>query len=347
MFTRESVALVTGAGGFVGSRLVANLLRDGVQTRSLLRRRTGRAEAPAGGHIVCLGDVTDEESVRAAASGCDTIYHCAWGGNTLADARRVNVEGTRHVLQAAAACGVRRVVHVSSMAVHGRNLPPVLTEDYPLTGSGSPYDVSKAEGERAAFELGARMGIEVVAVRPTLVYGPASPIWVVDYFRRVKREQVTLIDGGAGLANLVYVDDLVDAMRAASRMDVGGEAFLVSGASAVTWRDYLGSFAAMCGKPLPPTLSRSKARLELLWTRPYSLLASRARRVQAMDLGEMTQHTEVSIQKARTLLGYEPRVSLAEGMRRSERWLRQMGHLGVERDARLGPEQPRPAYRAG
>ena len=84
-----------------------------------------------------------------------------------------------------------------------------------ITG-GDAYGVSKAEGERLALELGRARGVEVVALRPTLVYGPAAPYWVVGYCERVKQEQVALVDGGVGLANLIFVEDLVDAMWAAA-----------------------------------------------------------------------------------------------------------------------------------
>src|SRR5439155_15361112 len=136
--------------------------------------------------------------------------------------------------------------------------------------SGDPYGVSKAEGERAALERGSADEVEVVALRPTLVYGPQSPIWLLNYFMRVKREQAVLVNGGRGLANLVFIDDLINAMWAAAvTPGVAGHAFLISGDQPVTWREYIGSFAQMCGKPLPPSLSLARASLEAQWARAY------------------------------------------------------------------------------
>ena len=144
--------------------------------------------------------------------------------------------------------GIRRVVHLSSMAVHGYRFPEVLTEEFPLTTGGDAYSMSKAEGETLAFAIGAAKGVEIVALRPSLVYGPRSPYWVVSYFERTKNEQITLIDGGAGLANLVWVDDVVEAMITAwQHPAAAGEAFLISGEHPVTWREYIGRFAEMCG----------------------------------------------------------------------------------------------------
>lgn len=327
-------ALVTGAGGFVGRRMVHRLLALDVTVRPLLRRgllapRTTRDRQRL---EPMRGDVTDAAALRQAANGCELIFHCAWGGASMAEARQINVEGTRAVLETAAAAGVRRVVHVSTMAVHGRALPAVLTEETPLCFSGDAYGVSKAEGEQVAFARGRELGVEVSALRPTLVYGPRAPLWVLSYFERVKNEQVALIDGGEGLANLVYVDDLVDAMWLAATMPAAaGEAFLISGAAPVPWHEYLGHFAAMCGKPLPPSLPRWQAQIEMQWLRVYGTLAQRPRRLQGMDLDLMTQRTAVSIDKARRVLGFAPQTSLDEGMRRCAEWLRGEGYLPAGR----------------
>jgi nucleoside-diphosphate-sugar epimerase len=333
-------AFVTGAGGFIGARLVERLALAGVPTRALLRRGV-IAAAPVPGVEPVRGDVTDPAALRRGASGCDVLFHCAWGGATLDEARRVNVAGTRAAVEAAAAAGVQRVVHLSSMAVHGAPLPPVLDERVPLCTGGDAYAVSKAEGEREAFARGRALGVAVVALRPTLVYGPRAPLWVLGYFRRVCAEQVLLIDGGRGLANLVEVDDVIDAMLAAATADAAGEAFLVSGAAPVTWREYLGGFAALVGKPLPPSVPAWWARLHVRWMQRYGKLAERSVRLSDMDLRLMTQRTRVEIGKARASLGYAPRVDLGEGLRRCARWLRDAGYLPADARGRCGADQNR------
>ena len=321
--------LVTGASGFIGSRLVERLDRMGMRVRALVRRGVLSRSVQQCERI--RGDVTVLETLYSAVQGCEVIFHCAWGGNSLAEARRINVSGTRNVL-AAAAAGVSRIVHLSSMAVHGRKLPALLTEEHPLQFQGEAYTVSKAEGERVAVELGAAYGVQIVVLRPTLVYGPQSPLWLLSYFERVKQEQLALIDGGTGLANLVYIDDLIDAMcTAAQRPGITGQAFLISGAEPVPWRQYISHLAQMCHKPLPPSIPRWRAWLEMHGARVYSVLTQHPRRLLGMDLANMTQHTTVSIAKAQQLLAYTPRISLAEGMQRSEAWLRQAGYLPCAR----------------
>jgi nucleoside-diphosphate-sugar epimerase len=321
-------ALVTGGRGFLGARLVQQLLGRDLEVRTLVRRGLEVPWATTDGPEPVRGDVTDADSVARAVRGCDLVFHCAWGGDAFDEARRINVGGTRHVVEAAARAGVRRVVHVSTMSVHGKRLPQVLTEECPFDLEGDAYGVSKAEGEQAAFGRGRDLGVEVVALRPTLIYGPRAPLWVLQYFDRVRREQVALIDGGSGLANLVYVDDVVDAMwAAAERPGVAGEAFLVNGDPPVTWREYLGSFARMCDKPLPPSVPLWRAKLEMQVMRIYGTLAQRPRRFTGMDLELMPLRTTVSIAKAQRLLGWRPAYSLEAGMAECEAWLRREGYL--------------------
>lgn len=335
--TARARALVTGSDGFIGSRLAARLLDLGTDVRALVRHGVATYGHSHDGSDTreratqlerVRGDVRDLNSLERACEGCDVVFHCAWGGTSLQEARQINVEGTRKVVEAASRNGIRRVVHLSSMGAHGRRLPELLTEEYPLVSAGDAYAVSKAEGEKAAFETGARLRVEVVALRPTLVYGPRSPLWLVAYFERTKNEQVALIEGGSGLANLVLVDDLISAMLAAWKVPgASSESFLISGSHPVTWRDYIGQFARMCGKPLPPSVPRWRAMLEVQWLRVYGVLTQRPRRLVGMDADLMSQRTTVSIDKAQRILGYAPAFCLEDGMRVCESWLRREGYL--------------------
>lgn len=320
--------LVTGAGGFIGSRLVEQLIDAGAQVKVLLRSgiQFERFE-----HLGCRplrGDITLPETLPPAVEGCQLVFHCAFGGGDLEESRRVNVEGTLNLLRAAKASGTRRVVHVSSVAVHGTRLPAVVHESQPYVTDGSPYEVSKAEGERAALGFGGENGLEVVVIRPTLVYGPGSQTWTLKLVQRVKYDRVILVAGGTGITNVVYVDDVTWAMMlAAVAPGVAGEAFFISGAGIVTWHEFLGRYAQMCGKPLPPSLPLWLAKLEFqrgLWG--YRLIR-RPMRITPFDLQAHVQRAVFSIEKAQRVLGYKPQVSLNEGMRRTEEWLHRAGYL--------------------
>jgi len=326
MSTRGAT-LVTGATGFIGSRLVERLRERGGATRVLVRTNAAGARFRALDCDVVLGDVTLPESVRRAVAGCETVIHCAVGGADLQQAREINVQGTLGLLDAAAKVGARRIVHVSSVVAHGRDWPAVLDETAPLKFSGDHYAVSKAESERAGLARAREVGIEFVVVRPTVVYGPRSGRVLVD-LGRVELERVKLIDGGAGLANLVYVDDLVDGLLAAAEHpQAANEAFLMSGETPVPWRDYFAELARMCRRPVPPSIAIAPARLEAWWSRWHFRFTRCPRRIEDTDFALLCVRSAVSIDKARRLIGYAPRVGLAEGMARTEAWLREQGYL--------------------
>ncbi len=323
---RGDGVLVTGASGFIGSHLVARLRRDGRGVNVLLRDGTRDPTFQAQGCQVFRGDVTLPDSIVPALAGCASVIHCARGGDDLLRAREVNVTGTLNVLAAAHAAGVRRAVCLSSLVAHGRRWPAVLTEDVPLQFHGDAYAVTKAESERDATAFARASGLALTIVRPTIVYGPGSGRVLAD-FERVCYERVKLLDHGRGLLNLVYIDDLIDGLcLAESAAAAPGEAFLLSGAAPVTVHEYFAALARMCGKPDPPGIGRTRARLEVPWSRWHFRFTRRPRRVQDEDPEFMGHHESVSIARARRLLGFAPRVSLAEGMQHVAGWLRGLGY---------------------
>ncbi len=319
--------MVTGAGGFIGSRIVERLRRDGVDVTVLIRdgRAAGRFERA--GCSVVLGDVTVPGSLDAAAKGCGHVVHCAVGGSSLQQARRINVAGTMNVVRACADAGVARVVYLSSVAAHGRRWPPLLREDTPLCEAGDAYALSKAESERQLADAAASFSVEITTVRPSIVYGPGAGR-ILDLLDRIRYGRIRLIDEGRGLLNLVHVADLVDGIvRCLNHPDAAGEAFLLSGAAPVRSRDLIAVLARMAGKVLPPSRSLLRARIEheaSLW---YFRFTRRPQSIVENDLHFFTQRSVVCIDKARAVLGYNPRVTLADGMREIEASLRDRGFL--------------------
>jgi nucleoside-diphosphate-sugar epimerase len=278
---------------------------------------------------LAAADVTDPDSVAEAAAGCDVVVHCAYGSRgDAATRRRVNVEGTRNVLEAALRAGSRRFVHLSTLMVYGLTPERVLRETAPRRRSGDTYGDEKLEAERLAFAFHREQGLAVSILQPTAVYGPFATGWTVRVLEQLKSGIVPLIDGGSGICNVVYIDDVVDAvLLAAEREEAVGEAFLISG-QAITYREFYGRFAEMLGGQRTASLSgevalkcsransagRTDAKLatsgspvhipEPVWVRFQSL------------------RTTVSTEKARRRLGYQPRIDFESGMRLTEQWAR-------------------------
>lgn len=313
--------VVTGGAGFIGSHLVEALVARGDRVRVVDDLSSGRVEnltrsgwregdRGTGGQIELFrGDVTDRELVRAALKGARGVFHEAAQVSVPASIRdpelsyRVNVMGTLNVLEAARAQGVAKVVFAASSAAYGDDpgLPKV--EDMvpkPL----SPYASGKLAGEALLSTWGRAFGLETVALRYFNVYGPCqaddSPYsGVIALFARrvLERRAPTIFGNGEQSRDFVFVDDVVRAnLQAMDRTLEPGALINVGTGESVTILELYRQIAALAG---------------------FDEEASHAP-PRAGDV----PHSLASIQRARDWLGYEPRVQLTEGLRRTLAWYR-------------------------
>ena len=234
--------LVTGATGFIGSRLCELLsLEHRLPYRALVRDFARAARIARLDTELVGGNMLDAGSLARAVEGCDAVINLAHGDDQSAEKQ------TAQLVAACTRAGVRRFVHVSSMAVHGPSPSlPVLTEGTaPIERWGEAYSDAKAAAEAVVTTAGKRGALATVILRPTIVYGPYS-FFVTPIMRDARAGKISLIDGGRGICNAVYVDDVCDAIMAAlERDDAVGMAFLINGDSRVTWRDFITTFAGM------------------------------------------------------------------------------------------------------
>lgn len=257
----NATVLVTGATGFIGGRLAERLMvQHGARVRALVRSFSRAARLARFPIELVEGDLRSAEAVDQAVAGCDYVFHCAYGSDGEDDARRVvNVQGTTNVLDAALRHRCTRVVHVSTVTVYGDTPDGPLDENAPRRRTGFAYGDSKIEAEARVFQYVGR-GLSAAVIQPTVVYGPFGTTWTTRPLQLLKSGRVILIDGGAGLANLVYVDDVVSAMLAAAVHEAAhGQAFLVSGAEPTTWREFYGAYERMIGEPSTVSMSADEA----------------------------------------------------------------------------------------
>jgi nucleoside-diphosphate-sugar epimerase len=254
--------LITGATGFIGGRLAERLVVEhGAQVRALVRN-FGRAARLARYPIELVhGDLKSSDAVDRAVAGCDYVFHCAYGSDGEDDSRRiVNAQGTSHVLEAALKHGCRRVVHTSTVTVYGSPPDGPLDESAARKKTGFAYGDSKIEAEETALRLVAR-GLSVAIVQPTIVYGPFGTTFTSKPLIELKSGRVILVNAGDGLANLVYVDDVVSGMIAAAVHEAAhGQTFLLSGPEPTTWREFYGAFESMLGRPSTVSMTAGEAR---------------------------------------------------------------------------------------
>jgi predicted dehydrogenase/nucleoside-diphosphate-sugar epimerase len=244
--------LVTGAAGLIGSRLVEMwTARDQLpQLRCMVRSYRTAARLMRFPVETVEADLTDSESVRRAAAGCDAIIHLALGARTDQE--------TRTLLKAARYLGIRRFVHVSSAAVYGMHMPQRIEaqqEQAEIVKTGEPYADRKAAAERAVRRECAR-GLEGIILRPHIVYGPYMR-WSAELMELLTAGRIPLIEDG-GWCNLIYVDDLVGAIARTLAVKQGfGQPLFITDGAPIRWRDYIETHAALIGAR-PPRRTRAE-----------------------------------------------------------------------------------------
>ena len=328
--------LVTGATGFTGGHLTRALAAAGDQVRALVRSPEAvlptlyKGSDPGRIEIV-HGDVRDRDAMRAAADGVEVVYHIAaiyrQAGLREAEYRAVNATAVRTVIEAAKAGGARRVVHCSTVGVHGDVEHPPATEDAPLR-PGDIYQHTKLEGEQIARDAGRETGIEVVIVRPTGIYGPGDRR-LLKLFRGVSRGQFVILGDGSIFYHLTYIDDLVEGFRLCGTVPAAaGGTYILAGGEVTTLNELTRLVAEVAGVP-PPRLHlpvwpfwMAGAVCEAICT-PFGIEPPIYRR--RVDF--FTKSRAFDISRARRDLGYAPSIGLREGIARTLRWYREQGWI--------------------
>ena len=316
-------ALVTGASGFLGGRLVEMLLERGVRTTVLAR--AGSVLPPWDRVRVLRAGLDAPLAEGAALSGVTHVFHCAGCSTDWAPRREYwssNVDGVSSMLADARNHMPRleRFVHVSTTDVYGYP-ERAGDEQAPRRDVGLPYNQSKLSGEALVWTAGAS-GMPVTVLRPASIYGPRGKAFVTDVAAMLRQRLMLLVDGGHAPGGFVYVDDVCRAMLLAAESPVAiGEAYNIGSADGTTWLAYTEAMARALGVPppwlrLPFAAAMALARASELPHRAgvpgHPLLTRHAVYLLGRDQG-------YSIEKARQQLGWEPRVTLHEGMSRSVR----------------------------
>jgi nucleoside-diphosphate-sugar epimerase len=232
---------VLGGSGFIGSRLVEWLiLNDLAKVRPIVRSFRGLSRLARFDVDSRVADATDQARLETALRDCEVVFHCVFGCH---DTALKSIEAT---YRAAAAAGVRRLVYLSSSVVHGHNPVPGIDEDSELmTNQPFEYNVTKVVAEHRLTELGQDGKVETVVLRPCIVFGPRSQLWTAELASQLLLGTAYLVEGGKGICNTIYVDNLVNAMWLASTEPAAaGQAFLLTDGEHVTWRDLYASVAA-------------------------------------------------------------------------------------------------------
>jgi dihydroflavonol-4-reductase len=323
--------LVTGATGFTGGHLARALAARGQEVVALVRDGTPANVLKADGITVALGDIREGVAIERAAQGVEVIYHIAaiyrQAGLREDEYRAVNARAVATVIEAASRAGVRRVVHCSTVGVHGDVEHPPADEDAPLK-PGDIYQVTKLEGEQAARDAAARTGVEVVIARPTGIYGPGDRR-LLKLFRGVARRRFVVLGSGEIFYHLTHIDDLVEGFRLCGEVPgAAGRTYILAGGEVTTLNELIRIIAEVAGVD-PPTRHLpvwpvwiAGAACEVICA-PFGIEPPLYRR--RVDF--FTKSRAFDIGRARRELGYAPQVSLREGIRRTLEWYRSAGWI--------------------
>jgi dTDP-glucose 4,6-dehydratase len=315
--------LVTGAGGFIGSHLTERLVREGAKVRAFLRYNS-RADLGNLAYLprellssieIVRGDLRDAEAVRGACKGMDTVFHLAaliaipYSYVNPREVADVNVMGTLNVLTAGRHEGLRRMVHTSTSEVFGTARYVPIDEQHPLQGQ-SPYSASKIGADKLAESFQKSFGVPVATLRPFNTFGPrqsARAIIPTIISQTLTRPEVKLgsLDPSR---DLLFVTDTVDGFIRAASVDAAiGQEINVGTGVGVTIGDLAKKIFEIAGKS--PRIVTDEQRIRPAQSEVMRLLASNV--------------------KAREVLGWQPRVTLEEGLKQTVAWIRE--HLDAFR----------------
>jgi dihydroflavonol-4-reductase len=323
--------LVTGATGFTGGHLAATLAGRGETVRALVRpksrARFDRSRLRAAGVEAVEGDLGDRASLIRAAQGVDVVYHIAAtyreAGQPDSAYRAINVDGTRNLLEAARVGGAGRLVHCSTGGVHGHIASPPADEDAPFN-PGDIYQDTKLEAEQLARQFGLDTGFDVVVARPIGIYGPGDTRFL-RMFRGLARGNFPMLGSGKPFYHLTYIDDLVEGFRLCGTVPAAqGRTYILAGPRYTT----LEALVALVARELKVSPPRVHWPVWPFWTAgllcemiciPFRIEPPLYRR--RVDF--YTKSRAFDTTRARTELGFAPKVDLEEGIRRTADWYRQ------------------------
>lgn len=324
--------LVTGGTGFTGKALVRRLLDEGHQVK-VLDYKTGlkTEELRKWGAEVIIGSVTDKKLVDQCVEGVDVVHHLAAAFRELNVPdnyyREVNVGGTLNALEAAFRHKVKKFIYCSTCGVHGNIDHPPGGEDAPIQPADY-YQVTKYEAEPLVNEF-YKKGMNTVILRPAAIYGPGDPERFYMIFKRAAKGTFPMFGNGKTLYHPLYIDNLIDAFMLAMKEDKGsGQAFLIADEEYLGIEELVRKVGRAMGievkikhYPIIPLIIAGHFFEKLC--KPFKITPP----IFPRRVDWYRQNRAFRIDKAKRELGYQPKVGIDEGLKRTAEWYKKEGYL--------------------
>jgi len=316
--------LVTGASGYIGGKLVQKMSEREMKVRALVRRASNIRKLSELKNIeICYGDVTDISSLEKAVRDCDMVFHLAgclehWG--VYQKFYDVNYRGTKNILQASINTKVKKFVYISSIGALNLSGKGVIREGHPYGNFTSSYCRSKAEAEKLVRK--SSDSFSTIIIRAPAVYGPEDFLFTWKALNLARKNLLFVIDRGKGIFPNIYIDNLVDVILLASQKEAAiGEIFNVTDGTNISALEFFNHFNHLIGKgniriSLPYPIAWNLALLLDI----FNKLTGKPPLLSWTALEFLTLKCRFDISKVRERLGYEPSVSIKEGMERIKLW---------------------------
>lgn len=310
--------LVTGAAGFIGGALVQRLASNGHHVQGIIHHTP-----PTFTHKNVdyrTGDIANPEFLQSIMNPLDVVFHCAalvkdYGRKD--EFIKINVTGTKNLVTACEAHSVKRLIFLSHIR-------------YESGKNSTYYNDTKAIAEQYLLEKYTKEQFPIVIIRPGNVYGPGATTWVLRPLQAIQKNRIALIDHGHGLFLHIYIDNLIDAILAAVETPdaIGKTIDVTDGDNNTTWGEYLNALAQIAHKP---PLQRNMSKTTALFISKLMMIRYKLFKMEPwvtpMAVEIFSNHQTVSIEKAKTILGYAPKIDYLKGLQHVEHWLKTEGYI--------------------
>ena len=324
--------LVTGASGFIGSHVVENLVRKDYRVRCLVRKNSNVDYLKRLNVELVYGDLRDKESLKKAVRDVDIVYHlgAVLGGYGTSKELQydVNVNGTRNILEESFKNNVKKFIHFSTFAVYGYT-KPIANEETPQKGLASSYALSKRKGEKAVKEF-INKGMDVTIIQPTVIHGERLDFGIKNMFSAIQNGKFRFIGSGNNLLHLGYIDNFIDGLFLASESKKSkGQTYIIGDDGPLSFRIIVEEIAGILNVNIPKLSVPEKIARKAIPA--FKILAKLTKNKQPVltnhRINFMTKNQAGSIEKAKRELGYKPKISSKEGLRRTIEHFRKTGFL--------------------
>jgi len=322
----QKKVLVTGANGFIGSNLVKYLLDKQYEVKVLVRKTSDLQFLDGLDIEYFYGDITDVKSLAEPVQDVDLLFHVAglafdWG--PYDKYHQVNFVGTQNITNAALESGISRMVHISTVAFHGFGYKNI-NEDYPKAKDLIPYAETKYLAEQWLFDYLKDKNMEATAIRPGNVFGTNDHTFIEKYIDAMEKGQMAYVNKGKSKTCPTYIENLIDGIYLASQSPgANGEAFFITDGLDIDWKTFTDTLANEMQIKSPKLSTpyglayRIAGLLEFIYK---SLGIKKDPFITKYRVNNGGKDYHFSVEKAKNILGYEPKVDLEASIKKTVEW---------------------------